>query len=120
VNREEFCQNILNIDDKIRFVAIYHEGEFYHKYREGLKSPLTKNDTEDSLKEAVYRWSSRQKMRRMLGAPVFAMAKYEQMYRISIPLGKEGLILASMELGVDLFDIVNKVIEIRNQKSSVI
>ena len=115
MNREEFCQNILNLDEKIRFVAIYDEGEFYHKMREGLESYLTKDETENSLTNAVYRWSSRKKIGKKIGAPVFAMAKYEKMYRVTIPIGKAGLILTSTELDVDLDDIVNKIIELRDK-----
>ena len=61
MDREQFCNEILKTDDKIRFVAIYDEGEFYHKMREGLNSYLTREETENSLAEAVYRWSSRKK-----------------------------------------------------------
>ena len=62
LDRKQFCNEILKIDVKIRFTAIYDEGEFYHKMREGVNPYLTPEETENSLAEAVYRWSSRKKI----------------------------------------------------------
>ena len=63
LDRDQFCNEILKLDDKIRFVAIYDEGEFHHKMREGLDSYLTPKETENSLAQAEYRWASRKKRR---------------------------------------------------------
>ena len=41
MNNEEFCQKILKSDDKIRFISIYDDGDFYHKMKEGKQSYLT-------------------------------------------------------------------------------
>ncbi len=48
MDREQFCNEILKIDDKIRFTAIYDEGEFYHKIHEGLNPYFTSEETENS------------------------------------------------------------------------
>ena len=115
LDREQFCNEILKTDDKIRFVAIYDEGEFYHKMREGLNSYLTPEETENSLAEAVYRWSSRKKIGLKIGEPIYAMAKYGKVYRITIPVGKAGLILVSTELNVNVDEIMGKVRETRDK-----
>jgi len=115
LDREQFCNEILKIDDKILFTAIYDEGEFYHKMGEGLKPNLTSEETENSLVEAVYRWASRRKIGSKLGEPVYAMAKYGTVYRITIPAGKAGLILVSTELNVNVEEIVEKVRETRDK-----
>ena len=115
MDREQFCNEILKIDDKIRFTAIYDEGEFYHKMREGVKPYLTTEETENSLADAVYRWSSRKKIGPKLGEPVYAMTKYGKVYRITIPAGKAGLILVSTELNVNVGEIMEKVIETRDK-----
>jgi len=115
LDREQFCNEILKIDDKIRFAAIYDEGEFYHKMREGLISYLTDEETENSLAEAVYRWSSRKKTGSKIGEPVYATTKYGKVYRITIPAGKAGLILVSTELNVNIDEIMGKVIETRDK-----
>ena len=115
LDREQFCNEILKTDDKIRFVAIYDEGEFYHKMREGLNSYLTPEETENSLAEAVYRWSSRKKTGLKIGEPIYATTKYGKVYRITIPVGKAGLILVSTELNVNVEEIVEKVRETRDK-----
>ncbi len=102
LDNEQFCNEILKIDDKIRFAAIYNEGEFYHKMREGLNAYLTPEETENSLSKAVYQWSYRKKAGSKIGEPIYAMAKYERIYRITIPVGKAGLIIITTELKANI------------------
>jgi len=91
LDRDQFCNEILKIDDKIIFTAIYDEGEFYHKVREGLTPYLTTEETKNSLAQAEYRWASRKKVAPKIGDPVYAMAKYGKVYRITIPVVKTSL-----------------------------
>ena len=109
MDSKQFCDEILKMDDKIRATAIYDEGIFYHKMKDGLKSYLTQEETEISLAQAVYRWASRKKMAPKIGQPIYSMAKYERIYRITIPIGKAGLILVSTELNSNLEEIVEKI-----------
>ena len=115
MDREQFCSEILKIDDKIRFAAVYDEGGFYRKMREGLDAYLTPEETENSLAKAVYQWSSRKKSGSKIGKPIYAMAKYEKVYRITIPVGKAGLIIVTTELKANIEEIVEKVIETRDK-----
>ncbi len=115
MDREQFCNEILKIDDKIVFTAIYDEGEFYHKTREGQDPYLTPEETENSLAQAVYRWTSRKKAGTKIGEPIYAMAKYEKVYRITIPVGKAGLIIVTTELNVNVEELVEKVIDTRDK-----
>ncbi|MFB5635130.1 MAG: hypothetical protein ACE5RB_00705 [Nitrosopumilus sp.] len=115
---EKMCDQILDSDKKIRYVGVYDFGELYEKMRPGLKSHLTKEETEISLSQAVYRWSTRKKTADKIGKPIFALAKYEKIYRVTIPIGGAGLILISTELDIDVNSIVEKIITIKNQYSS--
>jgi hypothetical protein len=58
---EKICSEILECDKNIRYVGIYDFGELYDKMRPGIKSHLTREETEISLSQAVYRWSTRKK-----------------------------------------------------------
>ena len=109
MDNEEFCQKILKIDKKIRFVSIYDDGNFFHKMKEGKKSYLTQEETENSLCQAQYRWAARKKMASKIGSPVFAMAKYGKVFRFTIPVSSAGLILVSTELDISIEDIVEKI-----------
>lgn len=58
---EKICDEILECDKKIRYVGVYDYGELYDKMRPGLKSHLSREETELSLSQAIYRWSTRKK-----------------------------------------------------------
>lgn len=109
---EKICDKILDVDESIRYVGVYDYGELYDKTRKGLKSYLTKEETETSLSQAVYRWSTRKKTAEKIGKPIYAMAKYEKIYRVTIPIGGAGLILISTELDANINDITDKILEI--------
>jgi hypothetical protein len=112
---EKICDEILDCDKKIRYAGVYDYGELYDKMRSGLKSYLSREETEMSLSQAVYRWSSRKKTSGKLGKPIFALAKYEKVYRVTIPIKGAGLILISTELDADVNQIVEKILNIKNK-----
>ena len=112
---EKICDEILECDKKIRYVGVYNYGELYDKMRSGLKSYLSREETELSLSHAVYRWSTRKKTSERIGKPIFALAKYEKIYRITISLEGAGLILVSTEIDVNMNEIVEKILKIKNE-----
>ena len=114
---EKICDEILECDKDIRYVGIYDYGELYDKMKPGLKSHLSREETEMSLSQAVYRWSTRKKTADKIGKPIYALAKYEKIYRVTIPIGGAGLILISIELNADVNMIVEKIITIKNKHS---
>jgi hypothetical protein len=114
---EKICDDILECDEKIRYVGVYDYGELYDKMKVGLQSHLSREETEMSLSQAVYRWSTRKKTSEKIGLPIFALAKYEKIFRITIPIGGAGLILISTELDVDVNEIVDKILKIKNKYS---
>jgi len=118
MNYEKICEEILNCDKQIRYAAIYDYGELYDKIRPGVTSYLTREETENSLSQAIYRWSTRKKTISKIGKPIFAMAKYEKVYRVTLPLGGAGLILVSIELGADVNEIVEKILKIQSVHSN--
>jgi len=112
---EEICDEILKCDKNIRYVGVYDFGELYEKMRPGLKSYLSIEETEMSLSQAVYRWSTRKKTVNKIGKPIFALAKYEKVYRVTVPIGGAGLILISIELDTDVNKVVDKILKIKNK-----
>ena len=85
--------------------------------RPGLKSHLSREETELSLSQAIYRWSTRKKIVKKIGNPIFALAKYEKIYRVTVPIGGAGLILISAELDSDVIEIIDKILKIKNEYS---
>jgi len=112
---EKICDEILKSDKSIRYVGVYDFGELYEKMKPGLKSYLSREETEMSLSQAVYRWSTRKKTADKIGKPIFALTKYEKIYRATIPIGGAGLILISMELVDNVNEIIEKILKIKNK-----
>jgi hypothetical protein len=50
-----------------------------------------------------------------IGDPKFAMAQYGKINRITIPLERDGVILVTTEIGVDINKLVTGIIQIRNK-----
>jgi hypothetical protein len=115
---EKIRDEILECDKDIRYVGVYDYGELYDKMKPGLKSHLSREETEMSLSQAVYRWSTRKKTADKIGKPIYALTKYEKIYRVTIPIGGAGLILISIELDADVNRIVEKIITIKNKHPS--
>lgn len=111
----KICDEILDCNLKIRYVGIYDFGELYDKIRPGLTNYLTRVETETSLSQAIYRWSTRKKTSEKIGKAIFALAKYEKLYRITVPIGGAGLILITTELDADVNEIIDKILIIRDK-----
>ena len=114
---EKICDKILECDEKIRYVGIYDYGELFDKRKPGLESYLSREETEMSLSHAVYSWSIRKKTSEKIGKPIFALAKYEKIFRVTIPIGGAGLILISTELDANIIEISEKILKIKNKYS---
>ena len=110
----EFLDEVLKVDQNIRLTAI-HDGQFKAKYQKGIEGYFDKEEIKSSLIEAQNRWDLRKKKSFKIGAPKFAMAQYGKIIRITIPLGNEGVILVTTELGVDVNKLVEEIIEIRTK-----
>ncbi len=107
----------MECDKGIRYVGIYDFGELHDKMRPGLKSHLSREETEMSLSQAVYRWSTRKKTADKIGKPIYALAKYEKIFRATIPIGGAGLILISIELDAEITVVVEKILAIKSRHS---
>ncbi len=117
-NYDEFCEKILRINEKIRYVGVYHKGEFHSKMQKGLKSLLSEAEIKNSAVEAVKRWETRLSMASKLGKAVYSLTKYEKVNRMTFPINEDGLILVSVETRLDPNSIVEKIIEIRDRAFS--
>ena len=115
---EKFCTKILRLDKNIRYVGIYYKSNLYIKMRDDVSNLLTPQETEKSLQDTYSRWETRQSLAPKLGMPLYAMAEYEKIKRITIPFGKRGIILISMEPKCYHEIITKEVIEIAERDFS--
>lgn len=116
MNLEKICAEIMKSDAEILMVAASYRIDSHYEEREGTKSLQTKEDVEKSLADASLRWVTR-RSHRTLGEPIYAMAKYEKAKRITIPLGRYGIILCAVLPDSDVEKIASKLIMITKKYS---
>ena len=117
INYEKFCDEVLKLDKKIRFVGIFNSHFKLIKMREGLQSLLSPEETQFSIIDTFSKWRTRQGLAKKLGEPLYAMAEYEKVKRITIPINDDGLILVSAEPSVNHETITKEILSIRDKYS---
>ena len=118
-NYEAFCESVLKIDKKIRFTGIYDLPRVYYKMQEGVTSYLSEFEIETSLNQSLYRWKSRVKLEQKVGLPAFSLTKYAKIYRVTMPFKDEVIFCFSTESDVNINDIIDKVIQLRDSYTKV-
>ena len=111
---EEFFDNVLKVDSKIRFVGIYQNRELSSKIQSGIERFLTDEETEESLMHSLNNWKLGNKLKQKIGNPFFSLSKYEKLYRATFPLN-DGLVLVTTALDADIFKIISEVENIKNK-----
>ena len=96
---EQLLKKIVELDDSIRFGAICNKfGEITAKFpRDGITLHLNEYETSKLLREASNSWHYRHQLSFKLGKGKFALAVYEKLIRMTIPIDKENLLLLTLE-----------------------
>ena len=91
---DNLCKAVIDIDSKIRFAGICDEsGEIkYGGQREGVADMLSSEETRKSNLQALARWGLRNSLSSKIGRGKYAMAEYEKIKRITIPLDDDRLV----------------------------
>ena len=107
-------KNIMNLDNKVRFAAVCDDsGEIkYGGQREGIKNLLSPEETKRSNIQALARWSLRNSLAAKIGKGQYAMAAYEKIKRITIPLENDHLLLVTLEIDSDHNKIINEILSL--------
>src|SRR5919112_6248226 len=98
------CKDILDLDQNIRFAGVSDEtGEIrYGGQRQGVSNLLSSEETKRSNLQALARWALRNALSPKVGKGRYAMAEYEKVKRITIPLKDNSfLILVTTEVNAD-------------------
>ena len=111
---QEFCKELLKIDSKIRFVGILHHDKILYETRKNLSPLLVKNEMDQSIKSAILRWDTRITQSEKLGIPDFSLTKYNQIYRVTLPLNDEDLLFFSADLDCDIINTIHIIQNVKN------
>lgn len=111
----KLCKGILELDPKIRFVGVCDDtGEIkFGGQREGVQNLLSSEETKRSNLQALARWALRNTLSSKVGKGRYAMAEYEKVKRITIPLKDNSfLLLVTTEVNADLSRIIEQVLKL--------
>jgi len=108
----KFLDEILGLDQKIRYVAIY-DGKYHAKFKDELLGFFKEKEIKLSFSEAKKKWAIRKQMGLKIGEPRFAMAQYGKINRITFPIGKDGVLVVTTDLYIDVNKLVDNIEEIR-------
>ena len=116
---DSLCKHILNVDPKVRFAGICDDsGEIkYGGQREGIKNLLSPEETKKSNLQALARWGLRNALAAKTGKGRYAMAEYEKIKRITVPLENDHLLLVTTEVEADHRRIINNVLKLVQHSS---
>lgn len=111
---ERLSRDILNLDQKIRFAGICDEtGEIrFGGQREGVNNLLSPEETKKSNLQALARWGLRNALAPKTGKGRYAMAEYEKIKRITVPLENYHLLLITTEVEADHGRIIDNVLQL--------
>ena len=112
----KLCKQILELDPKIRFAGVCDEsGEIkFGGQREGLANLLTAEETKRSNLQALARWGLRNSLSPKTGRGRYAMAEYEKIKRITIPLRNDHLLLVTTEVEANHTKIIESILKLVN------
>src|SRR5919106_1999303 len=110
----KLCNEILMIDPKIRYAGICNDtGETkYGGQCEGVKNLLSSEETKKSNLQALARWGLRNSLSPKVGKGKYAMAEYEKVKRITIPLEDDHLLLITTEVDANHDRIIDHVLKL--------
>ncbi len=109
-----FCAAILNISPKIRYAGVYNtvSGDVYEKSSKEIQRLFSKEQTKKSMTQAYMRWKTRESFSEISGKPIFTMTKYEKINRMTMPCGKNALLMVSMQMELEPQEIVDNILKL--------
>jgi hypothetical protein len=111
----KLCDEILDLDPKIRFAGVCDDtGETkFGGQREGVQNLLSSEEAKRSNLQALARWALRNTLSPKVGKGKYAMAEYEKVKHITIPLENDShLLLITTEVNADHSRIIQQVLKL--------
>ncbi|MFQ5782003.1 MAG: DUF6659 family protein [Nitrosopumilus sp.] len=112
---QKIHESIMKLSPEIRFLTIIdnHGRLMFGGQREGISNYLNPQSEKESLRHAIDTWKIREKFSNAIGEGKYALAEYEKIKRITIPLDKNHIVYLTTETNIDhdrlIADILNLV-----------
>jgi hypothetical protein len=109
-----FIEQLLHFQGSIRWVSIANKyGVLLAvKQRDGLKPLMTEEENEEYAVNAIKRHKTRIKFQRKIGKLKYAIGKYENINRVTIPINQDYYLLFTLDRNEQDYDdlIISKII----------
>ena len=112
---EDLCQQILSLDDGVRFAGIadYQGNILATKYRKDVeRSPLlTEDELRLSVSQSLVRMGTRKTSEGSFGKPLYSITTYEKVKRATIPIvydGNDYVLMISLDLSARPGPLITK------------
>jgi len=107
---DQLCSKIIESDSNVRFASVFNTSckHIAGGIRPGVNAYLTKKETETSVMEAIKRWHSRMTLIPRIGIPEWSLTKYGKLFRITMPVGPNELLLVSADSSVNPLNLIDK------------
>ena len=103
-----FCEELLNLDNSLRWIGISNKyGVLINvEQREGLIPLMSEEESEEYAASAVSRYRTRVKFQTKIGKLNYAVGRYENVTRITIPISSDYFLLLTIDKEKNYDDII--------------
>lgn len=107
-----FSEELLNLDSSLRWIGISNKyGVLINvEQREGLEPLMSEEESEEYAAAAVSRYRTRVKFQTKIGKLNYAVGRYENVTRITIPISNDYFLLLTIDKEKNYDDLINKMI----------
>jgi len=108
---EKLLDQIMDTDKHIRYATVCDmEGkEIQTRIRDGVTPLLNEDETRETLRYAVNAWKSRNKFAPKIGKGKYVLAVYENLRRLTLPLGDSHMLLVTWGIDGGQADIIERI-----------
>ncbi len=120
-NYKDLLEKIIQSNDNIRLAAIcLNFGTITDKaQRDGVSLLLSEQDTEKLVREAINSWQTRRKFSQKIGEGQYAMAVYDKIIRITIPLNEFQILLVTLDNTLETPKLIDDIKQILQESSDI-
>ena len=111
---EKLYADVLNIDSGIRYTAIQDSNgkKICGGFREGIVPILNDDELRMMHYYASQRWTTRKNIEHKIGNTLYAMAEYDKLKRITVPIDEKHLLMLTTETNADHSRIIDNILQL--------
>ena len=105
-----FCEELLNLDMSLRWIGISNKyGVLINvEQRQGLQPLMSEEESEEYAAAAISRYRTRVKFQPKIGKLNYAVGRYENVTRVTIPISNDFFVLLTVDKEINYDDIILK------------